>query len=157
MALLRTAGPRDTPGVLDLVAEVWSEYGFVLDAENDEPHLLKAGEPDNHFRASGGEFWVVEVNGGIVGTVAVKLSGDSGELKSLYIHRFLRRRGWGERLTELAAAYIRDSGRRKMVLWSDTRFLDAHRLYQRLGFTERGTRELHDSHGSVERGFEKSL
>lgn len=157
LALLRTASPRDTPGILELVADVWSEYELVLDTGNDEPHLLRAGEPDNHFRASGGEFWVVEENGGIVGTVAVKLSGDSGELKSLYIHRSLRRRGWGARLTELAAAHIREAGKRKIVLWSDTRFLDAHRLYRRLGFTECGTRELHDAHESVEYGFEKPL
>jgi putative acetyltransferase len=46
---------------------------------------------------------------------------------------------------------------RKMILWSDTRFLAAHRLYRNLGFREIGTRELNDSNNSVEYGFELSL
>jgi hypothetical protein len=45
-----------------------------------------------------------------------------------------------------------------MELWSDTRFLDAHRLYERLGYRRTGrTRELHDLSDTVEYEFDKPL
>jgi len=152
--LLRPTAPEDVPGIHALIGEVYAEYDCVLNVEQDEPHLL---EPGPYFRAHGGEFWVVEENGRICATVAVVLHEDAGELKSLYVHSSLRRQGWGRRLTELAIDYARAAGRQKMILWSDTRFLDAHRLYRSLGFHETGVRESHDSNNTVEYGFEMSL
>jgi putative acetyltransferase len=150
----RPTVPEDVPGILALIAEVYGEYDCVLDAETEERHLL---EPGPYFRARGGEFWVVEDAGRIVATAAVMLEEEAGELKSLYVHRSLRRQGWGRRLTELTIEYARAKGKRRMILWSDTRFLDAHSLYRRLGFREMGVRELHDSNNSVEYGFELSF
>jgi ribosomal protein S18 acetylase RimI-like enzyme len=150
----RPTVPEDVPGILNLIAGIYAEYDCVLDAENDERHLL---EPGTYFRADGGEFWVVEENGVIRATVAVMLHDDAGELKTLYVHPSLRRQGWGRRLTELAMDYARTRGKTKMILWSDTRFLDAHSLYRSMGYREIGIRELHDSNNSVEYGFEASL
>jgi GNAT superfamily N-acetyltransferase len=150
----RPTVPEDVPGILNLIAGIYAEYDCVLDAENDERHLL---EPGTYFRAYGGEFWVVEENGVIRATVAVMLHADAGELKTLYVHPSLRRQGWGRRLTELAMDYARSRGKTKMILWSDTRFLDAHSLYRSMGYREIGIRELHDSNNSVEYGFELSL
>jgi putative acetyltransferase len=151
---LRPTVPEDTPGILALISEVYAEYDCVLDAETDERHLL---EPGPYFRAHNGEFWVVEEDGRIRATVAVMLDENAGELKTLYVHSSLRRQGWGSKLTMLAIDYARAGGKRKMILWSDTRFLDAHRLYRSMGFRETGERELHDSNNSVEYGFELSL
>ncbi len=150
---LRPTVPEDVPGILALIAEVYTEYGCVLNAEKEERHLL---EPGPYFRAHGGEFWVVEEGGRIRATAAVMLDEDAGELKSLYVHSSLRRQGWGRKLTTLAIDYARANEKRKMILWSDTRFLDAHSLYRNLGFRETGMRELHDSNNSVEYGFELS-
>lgn len=152
-------GPRpviqeDVPGILKLIDGVYAEYDCVLNAEEEEQHLL---EPGPYFRAHGGEFWVLEENGRILATAAVMLHEDAGELKSLYVHASLRRQGWGRRLTNLAIEYARQSGKQKMILWSDTRFTDAHRLYRSLGFQEVGMRELHDSNNTVEYGFERAL
>jgi predicted GNAT superfamily acetyltransferase len=57
----------------------------------------------------------------------------------------------------MAIEYARQSGKQKMILWSDTRFADAHRLYRSMGFQEVGERELHDSNNTVEYGFERAL
>jgi len=151
---LRPTRSEDVPGILALIAEIYRDYGCILDAENDERHLL---EPGPYFRARGGEFWVVDENGHIRATVAVLLHAEEGELKTLYVHRSLRRQGWGRRLATLAIDYARERGSRKMMLWSDTRFLEAHRLYRSMGFTEMGTRELNDSNNSIEYGFEMLL
>jgi putative acetyltransferase len=151
---LRPTVPEDVPGILALIGEIYREYDCVLDAEGEERHLL---EPGPYFRAHGGEFWVVLEAGRVSATAAVLLHEDSGELKSLYVHSSLRRQGWGRRLTELAIDYARSHARPRMILWSDTRFTRAHRLYRAMGFQQTGRRDLHDSNNTVEYGFEKSL
>lgn len=152
---IRTAEAEDASAIQALIGLVYAEYGCVLNVDEDEPHLREPGE---YFRSRGGEFWVVEDDAGIKATVAVMLHADEvSELKSLYVHPSLRRQGWGRRLTELALEHARRSGSTKMFLWSDTRFLDAHRLYRSMSFLPCGTRELHDSNNSVEFGFEMWL
>lgn len=152
---LRPTIPEDVPAILSLIDRIFAEYDCKLDAENEDRHLLAPGP---YFRASGGEFWVVEdEEGAILATVAVALHEDAGELKALYVHPTLRRHGWGQRLTELAVEHARRAARPRMFLWSDTRFQDAHKLYRRMGFKEFGERDLHDSNNSHEFGFEMSL
>lgn len=151
MPTLRPTVPDDVPGILTLIGEIFAEYGCTLDAQHEDTYLLRPGP---YFRERGGEFWIVEERGQIVATVAVLLHEDAAELRCLYVHRALRRRGWGRRLTELTMDYARRAGRRRMILWSDTRFREAHRLYVKMGFSQRGTRELHDSNDSTEYRFE---
>lgn len=152
--MLRPVIKEDVPSILRLIEEVYAEYGCKLDAENEERHLL---DPVAYFRADGGEFWVVEEDGAVRATIAVVLHADASELKSLYVHSSLRRQGWGRKLTELALEHARSHGRRSMFLWSDTRFVEAHRLYRSLGFRQCGFRELNDSNNSKEYGFELQL
>jgi putative acetyltransferase len=46
----------------------------------------------------------------------------------------------------------------RLELWSDTRFVDAHRLDARLGYRRLpGTRDLHDRSNSTEYHYAKSL
>ena len=150
----RPVRPDDVPHILTLIAEIFTEYGCVLDAEHEDTYLL---EPGPYFRERGGEFWVVEEQDRIAATTAVLLHDDAGELKCLYVQRSCRRRGWGRKLTELTTDYARQAGKRRMILWSDTRFVEAHRLYREMGFTQRGTHELHDSNNTTEYGFEIAL
>ncbi len=153
--LLRPTIPSDVASILSLIAEIFEEYDCKLDAENEDTHLLAPGP---YFRASGGEFWVIEDEGAILATVAVALHDeDASELKSLYVHPSLRRHGWGRRLTQLAIDHARNAGCTRMILWSDTRFSDAHRLYQGMGFQKFGERDLHDSNNSREFGFAKPI
>jgi len=151
---LRTVRRSDVPGILVLIGDVYAEYGCVLRAELEERHLL---EPDTYFRRTGGEFWVLSEGDAILATCGVLLHADSAELKTLYVHRSLRRQGWGRRLTRMVIDYARRQGRRRVILWSDTRFLDAHRLYRGMGFVQAGTRALHDSNQSIEHGFSLTL
>jgi oligopeptidase B len=150
----RPVEPADVPGLLELIRSVFAEYECVLDAENEDTYLLNPGP---YFRERGGEFWVAEEAGRIAATVGVLLHQDAGELKCLYVGRAYRRQGWGRRLSELTLDFARRAGKRRMILWTDTRFLDAHRLYRKMGFTQHGTRELHDSNNTVEYGFELDL
>ena len=150
----RPVRTQDLANIIAMVSEVFAEYGLVLDAAIDEPRLLEA---DTYFRGSGGEFWVVEIDGAIRATGAVYLHPGAGELKSLYVHPTLRRRGVGRQLTQMAIDRARAAGKPRMILWTDTRFRDAHRLYRNMGFREFGLRVLDDSHDSTEFGFEMNL
>lgn len=150
----KPADSQNTAEIIDLVSEVYAEYHCVLDVETDEPYLLNAGE---YFRSHGGEFWVIEDNGKIKATVAVKVLDDESELKTLYVHSSLRQRGLGRKLIALATDFARNAKSPKMFLWSDTRFADAHRLYEKMGFTLCGERECADVNNSIEYKFEKLL
>jgi N-acetylglutamate synthase-like GNAT family acetyltransferase len=134
-----------------LIGDIWAEYGCVLDTTVEEKYLLG---PAQYFHARNGEFWVLEDGDRIVATVAVMMIGDdAAELKSLYVHKDHRGVGWGERLTGLAIHLAKERGARKMELWTDTRFLNAHRLYERLGFAMAGKRKLDDLNNTTEFGF----
>jgi len=148
---LRPATKDDVSPIIKLIGDVWAEYGCVLDAETEERALLA---PDDYFHARRGEFWVTEDAGVIVATVAVMLNdAETSELKYLYVNPHSRQQGLGARLTEHAIDFAKEKGARRMILWSDTRFTKAHRLYERLGFEKTGTRELDDMNNSVEYGF----
>ena len=153
-AVIRPTVPEDVPLIIALIDGIFAEYTCKLDAQNEDVHLLSPGP---YFRERGGNFWVVEDAGSILATVAVLLHADAGELKALYVHKSLRRHGWGRRLTEMVIDYARTASKSRMILWSDTRFTDAHRLYRKMGFREFGERDLHDSNHSIEFGFELPL
>jgi len=150
-AHLRPAASADAPAIHALVDSIFREYNLRLVLDGPDAHLR---EPSEYFRSRGGEFWVLERAGEIVGTVGAALHDDeSAELKSLYIHPSIRNLGWGARLTTLVMDFARRAGKRRLALWSDTRFSDAHRLYRRLGFVQSGERELYDLYQSREYGF----
>lgn len=151
---IRPATPEDTPRIHALIAEIFADYGYVLDAENEDKHLALPGP---YFRANGGEFWVVEHDGAIIACVAVYLHEDAGELKSLYVRQDQRRQGWGRRLTELAMDHARNAGRTRMVLWSDVLFAPAHRLYESLGFQRTGVRHIKCTNTFSEYSYELGL
>ena len=154
---IRSARDDDSAGLIRLIGGCYAEYpGCVLDVEGEAPELIA---PATWHTEAGGRMWVAERDGAIVGSVALlPAAKGSMELKKLYVASEVRRFGLGARLCGLVEAEARSRGATVLDLWSDTRFEDAHRLYERRGY-ERGpdTRELHDASESVEHYFRKSL
>jgi ribosomal protein S18 acetylase RimI-like enzyme len=154
---VRLVRDDDSAGLIALIGACWAEYpGCVLDVDGEEPWLRA---PAAAYAESGGTCWVVEDAGEIVACVGVKPRADGDvELKSLYVAARARRQGLGERLTDLVEADAARLGAERIVLWSDTRFGAAHRLYERLGYVRTGrTRDLHDLSETTEYEFVKSL
>jgi putative acetyltransferase len=80
------------------------------------------------------------------------------DLRKLYVARAARRRGLGGHLCDLAEAQARTCGAVFIELWSDTRFTDAHRLYERRGYVRGAeTRALYDLSQTIEFYFRKPL
>jgi putative acetyltransferase len=154
---IRDARDEDAPGIIDLIAGCYADYdGCVLDVDGEAPELNSIATA---HRTAGGRFWVAESEGRIVGSIGFIPDGNGGvEMKKLYVSRDARKMGLGAHLCSLLEAEARSRHASAVALWSDTRFEDAHRLYERRGY-ERGpkTRELKDKSKSVEYFFRKVL
>lgn len=155
---IRDARDEDSWDLIGLIAACWAEYpGCILDVHGEEPWLL---EPATAHTLHAARLWVAERDGRVLASVALRPMAEPGgvALKSLYVARAARRAGLGARLVALVEEEARRRAAAYVELWTDTRFEDAHRLYERLGYT-RGpvTRELHDLSRSVEYYYRKDL
>jgi O-acetylserine/cysteine efflux transporter len=146
----------DAPGVIDLIGRVYTEYGFVYNPRVEVPDLYRF---EDHYAPPRGAFFVVREGDVIVGSVGVeRLDGESAELHRLYLDARLRGRGTGRALVQTALAWCRGEGISRLILWSDTRFDQAHRLYERMGFRRTGERVLPDDLNQTrEYGFERPV
>jgi putative acetyltransferase len=155
---IRPARDEDAQDLFGLLALCFAAYpGCFVDPHDDLPDLR---QPGSSFAKKGGAFWVVEdERGRICACVAVDLpQPGTAEMHRLYVRPDQRRRGLGETLVRLVEDHARGQGAHRIFFWSDTRFTNAHRLYQRLGYAAvGGTRDLGDISNSVEYRFEKPL
>ena len=178
LPLLRPAEDRDAQDLFGLIALCFAEYpGSFVDPHDDLPDLVRPG----HWKERrgdtgallGGEYLVLEDAGGrICACIALEFPGEApsgsreaqpgvaktAELRRLYVRPDCRRMGLAERLVGHVERLARSEGATRMVLWSDSRFTRAHRLYTRLGYTQTGAlRECGDISQTTEFHFEKPL
>lgn len=149
----------DADGLIALIGAAYAQYpGCVLDLPGVDADLL---EPGTVAAAGGAPWWVVEaVGAGIIATIGAGPLDDRGdvELKRLYVAGTHRRRGLAAGLVARVEAHAAAVGAERVVLWSDTRFTDAHRLYERLGYRDTGARrDLHDPSRTTEINFVRDL
>jgi RimJ/RimL family protein N-acetyltransferase len=150
------ATAADVPAVMLLIGRVFSEYGLLLMPKFEVPDLLRF---DAHYMPPRGAFWVVREEMRVVGSVGVeRLDVRTAELHRLYLDASLRGRGLGRALVETVLAWSREERIGRLVLWSDTRFEQSHRLYRRLGFEQLGERTVEgDVNESREYRFERDV
>jgi len=132
------AVPGDFPRIAELTVGVYLGEG--LASEGYAPALA-----DVAGRAERAELLVVrDEEGVIVGSVALVLDGDFGEVttsdreaafRMLAVAPEARGRGVGRLLVTTCLERARAAGKERMVLSTDPKMTAAHRLYGRLGFT----------------------
>ena len=132
------AGPGDFAAIAELTVRVYVEGDLASPAYTGQL-------ADVAGRAGRSELLVARDEAGrIVGSVAVVLTGDFGEItesddeaafRMLVVDPAARGRGIGELLVTTCIERARAAGKRRMVLSTDPRMTAAHRLYERLGFT----------------------
>jgi RimJ/RimL family protein N-acetyltransferase len=148
-------GQRHGDGPWRVVAAVFEEYGFPF-AESDYDADL--ADPATYYDGTTGWFSVVEDDGGlVVGCVGLT---DEGEACSSCTGCtcWHRRGGAGrERAGAVGTGCGTERGARKVILFSDVHFEDAHRLYRRFGFCCTRFRYAPDPWQSREWGFELDL
>jgi len=158
-AIVREATDADAEQIIALIGEVYSEFqGCVLLVDEEEPELKT---PRTSFSRLGGKFWVAECQDRICGTVALTPTDAPhlARLGKLYVSDAARGRGLGETLCELVERTARDEMNAEMImLYTDSRFLDAHRLYERLDYIRQpGLVQRADASNSVEYVYTKKL
>ena len=156
--VIRPVVDSDRQDLFGLIAICYADYpGCFVDPHDDLPDLRA---PSASYEQTGGAFWAVEdERGRVCACVAVDFPDlGTAELHRLYVRPDQRGMGLGSRLVHQAEAHARSSGASRIVLWSDTRFVTAHRLYTRLGYVQaEGQRHLADISQSAEFRFEKAL
>ena len=135
---VEAARPEDYDRIAELTVGVYVDGR--LASEGYTPQLA-----DVAGRASRAELLVVrDGQDRIVGSVALVLSGDFGEVtasdeeaafRMLVVDPAAQGRGVGEALVTACLERARAAGKRRMVISTDPRMRSAHRLYERLGFT----------------------
>jgi GNAT superfamily N-acetyltransferase len=158
VALLRAGRDADAEGFIALIGACWSEYpGIVFDVDGELPELRALA---SHYTDKGGALWAAEVDGDVVGMIAVAPldDADGWEIGRLYVLPAWRGGGLAHRLLDTAEAYARDSRAGRLALWSDTRFDRAHRFYEKRGYRRDGPiRVLNDKSNTLEFGYAKPL
>ena len=154
--IFRDARDDDGAALLALIGGVFDEYPGCVTDPDEMPELRGIA---SYVREHRGEFWVAEDGSGrLVACCGYTQVPGGVELKKLYVDKSARRQGVAATLCERVEAAARERGAAFVELWSDTRFLDAHRLYQKRGFVKTGeTRELHDKSETVEFYFRLAL
>ena len=155
---IRPVNEGDTEALVGLVGSVYAEYpGCVLDLDGVDADLTA---PRATFDEKGGDLWVLEDADRELVACCGWSPAEPGaiELKRLYVRADARGRGIGAWLVGQVEQVARERGARRVVLWSDTRFAAAHRLYERLGYQPTGeTRELDDPSDTTEYRFERHV
>ncbi len=135
---IENAGPEDHPRIAELTVSVYVDGGLA----NPEYAVELA---DVEGRAARAELLVArDADGRVVGSVALVLDGDFGEVtesddeaafRMLVVDPAVQGRGVGALLVTTCLHRARAAGKRRMVLSTGPTMTAAHRLYERLGFT----------------------
>jgi ribosomal protein S18 acetylase RimI-like enzyme len=138
------ARPEDYDRIAELTVGVYVDGR--LASEGYTPQLA-----DVAGRAGRSELLVVrDAQGRVVGSVALVLSGDFGEVtasddeaafRMLVVDPAARGQGVGQLLVSTCLDRARAAGKRRMVISTDPRMTTAHRLYERQGFSREPERD----------------
>ena len=143
---IRPVVDADSPALVALVTACWAVYpGCIMDVDSEETGLKT---PASRY---GDTFWVARQalgSGRLVGSIGYQQSAEAAhdevELIKLYVAPDLQRQGLASQLFNHLIGQL-PPNRRRIRLWTDTRFQSAHAFYEARGFVRTGrTRMLHD-------------
>jgi DNA-binding MarR family transcriptional regulator/N-acetylglutamate synthase-like GNAT family acetyltransferase len=143
---LRGLRPGDLGWIVQRHGEIYArEYGWTTAFEALVARIM-ADYLEQH-RPGRENAWIAELDGQRAGCVlCVRKDDETAQLRVLLVEAWGRGHGLGGRLVDACIRFARDSGYRKLVLWTNDVLGSARRIYQAAGF-ELVCEERHHSFG----------
>ncbi|MFC0273003.1 GNAT family N-acetyltransferase [Metabacillus herbersteinensis] len=130
---IRSFQPGDVGYVAHLHGRFYEKtYGF---GQMFEYYVMK-GLTEFMINSDGGDLWVAEVNGEIVGSIAITGSNDKvAQLRWFVLDGSYHGMGIGKKLMETALSFCREQRYQHVFLWTVSILEAARYLYQKYNFT----------------------
>lgn len=144
--VLRPHRPGDIGWVISREASLYTEeYGWNIEFEAMVAQIcadfLRNFQPGREF------CWIAERGGERLGAIfLVRQDDEVAKLRLLHVESAARGRGVGRMLVERCVQQARDSGYRRLTLWTNSILTEARRIYERVGF-RLVSEEAHHSFG----------
>jgi N-acetylglutamate synthase-like GNAT family acetyltransferase len=109
----------------------------VLNGKLEEEDEFTLHNPDQAYIVKGGFMFFAQLNGEIIGVVALKrLDEDSFEFAKLFINPEVRQLGIATRLIERCITRCKENNAKELWLQTTMSMPQAHKLYYKLGFDD---------------------
>jgi ribosomal protein S18 acetylase RimI-like enzyme len=93
--------------------------------------------PDTHILEKGGQIFMAEYEGEVIGTVALKVVSENVfEFTKMAVDEKFQGIKVGEKLALTAIHYCQSKKAKAIILYSNTKLIPAINLYRKLGFIE---------------------
>lgn len=132
--MIRSWQPEDREEAAKIIGSVLAEYNLNWEPSGADRDVL---EIEEFYHKKGGEFWVVESGGKLVGTAAyypVNRGNKAVEIRKMYLLEEVRGKGLGKFLLEELEKAIRK--RNFAMIWVETASVlkEAVKLYETNGY-----------------------
>lgn len=130
---IRSARDDDGPELAKLIAGIFADYDNCLYKPSEFPELA---HPASYYAAKGGQMWVAEQDGELVGSLAIAETTDEQvfELFKVYVAKKGRGQGLAWAMYQQATDLVDSREGTEIKLWTDTRFIEGHQFYEKIGF-----------------------
>jgi putative acetyltransferase len=139
---IRSWQPEDRIAAAKVIETALAEYGLDWEPEGADRDVLAVEE---YYLDRGGEFWVIEDNGNIIGTSAYypclvspskaeNLGVKAVEIRKMYLHPKVRGQGLGRYLLAALERSIFDRGYREIRIETASVLAAAVKLYESNGY-----------------------
>lgn len=155
MTRILPAQKADIPELIEIIGRVFEEYDWIFDANDELPDLV---DFDHYYVGTEHRLFTVWIGEQRVGCIAVKVGPEGPYLSRVYLKKDARGQGIGRMMTEFAFKDVRKRGFTHIHLWTDTRLLTAHKMYEATGFTRMPViRALHEINISFEVRYDRDV
>lgn len=132
--LIRDWQPADRELACELIRSVLMDYGLSCEPEGCDRDVF---EVQRAYWQTGGEFWVVETVGQLVGTAAyypIERGDGVAEIRKMYLLPPARGQGLGRFLLQSLEAAIAAKGFHQIRIETSSKLVEAVHLYEHHGY-----------------------
>ncbi len=132
--LIRSWTPSDREAAAAIIRDALAEYGLSWEPTGADRDVL---EVEESYNAVGGEFWVIEQQGQLVGTSAyypVERGEKAVEIRKMYLSPAARGKGVGKYLLQELENAIANRGFHEIWIETASVLKEAVKLYESSGY-----------------------